>query len=120
MNELSDQSLRDIRDAALEVASFLGDTSLEDYLGDRGQQLQIERLLEIIGEALSRALKSSPGLRDRLSDPVSVVGMRNRISHGYDAIDNEVIWSSARFDVPLLLQEVEGLLAQRNDPPKRS
>ena len=115
MNELTAQSLRDIHDAALEVSHFLGNASLELYIGDRGLQLQIERLLEIIGEALNRILKSDPDLRDQLSDPMIIVGMRNRISHGYDAIDNEVIWSSASFDVPLLLHEVDLLLA-RADP----
>ncbi len=112
MNELTAQSLRDIHDAALEVSHFLGSASLERYTDNRGLQLQIERLLEIIGEALNRALKSDPDLRDQLTNPMSIIGMRNRISHGYDAIDDEVIWSSASFDVPLLLQEVDLLLAQ--------
>lgn len=112
MKELTAQSLRDIHDAAMEVSGFLGDASLERYIDDRGLQLQVERLLEIIGEALNRALKSEPSIRDQLSDPMSIIGMRNRISHGYDAIDDEVIWSAATFDVPLLLQEVDLLLAQ--------
>lgn len=38
----------------MEIEAFLGSTSLAEYYAERGIQLQVERLLEIVGEALKR------------------------------------------------------------------
>lgn len=32
----------------------------------------------------------------------AVVGMRNRIAHAYDEIDDEVVWSTLLVDIPAL------------------
>jgi len=35
-----------------------------------------------------------------------VAGMRDRVSHGYDAIDYATLWDTVRDDVPTLLATV--------------
>jgi uncharacterized protein with HEPN domain len=104
------QSLLDCLDAVGDLGVFLGNASLAEYESNRGQQLQVERLLEIIGEALNRAAKSERRVLDLIPDAHSVIGMRNWISHGYDAIDNETVWTAATYDVPLLGKQIEALL----------
>ena len=64
------------------------------------------RLLEIIGEAAAGvsadARAKSPGI------PWSeIVGLRNRLIHGYDAVDLGVIWSIIERDLPALVRELE-------------
>jgi uncharacterized protein with HEPN domain len=49
--------------------------------------------------------KRIPVIRD-------VIGMRNRIAHGYDEIDNELIWSTATDKVPGLCATLERLLEE--------
>jgi len=36
--------------------------------------------------------------------------MRNRLVHGYDAIDLEVLWDTVRVDLPQLIEELERIL----------
>ena len=38
-----------------------------------------------------------------------IVATRNQLIHGYLGIDNDVLWSIVRDDVPLLLEQIEKL-----------
>src|SRR5262245_48147204 len=49
----------------------------------------VERQFEIIGEALNRATDEDPALTDDLPDLRRIVGLRNRLIHGYDSVDDE-------------------------------
>ncbi|MFC1735948.1 DUF86 domain-containing protein [Candidatus Hydrogenedentota bacterium] len=40
----------------------------------------------------------------------SQVGMRNRLPHGYDAIDVELLWNTIVTDLPPLIDELERVL----------
>ena len=62
-------------------------------------ELSLVRLVEIIGEAAARV-----GTESREKYPsiawLQIVGMRNRIVHGYDAVDLNVLWDAiASIDV---------------------
>ncbi len=103
-------SLHDAVEATERVTRFLSGTSLRDYQTDEGLQLQIERLLEIVGEALSRVGKAEPVVLGQIPDARSVIGMRNRITHGYDAIDAETVWSAATYDIPQLRKQLLEIL----------
>lgn len=41
-----------------------------------------------------------------------IVGFRNRIIHGYDAIDDATVWGVVEGHLPALLAEVETLLQE--------
>jgi uncharacterized protein with HEPN domain len=45
-----------------------------------------------------------------------VVGMRDRVSHGYDAVDYQTLWDTVQQDVPMLLKTVEQMLAEIEKP----
>jgi uncharacterized protein with HEPN domain len=36
--------------------------------------------------------------------------MRNRLAHGYDAIDLDVLWDTVQVDLPDLIDELERIL----------
>ncbi len=40
-----------------------------------------------------------------------IVDTRNRISHGYDSVSDDIIWAIVIRDIPILKQEVEKLIA---------
>jgi uncharacterized protein with HEPN domain len=42
------------------------------------------------------------------------VGFRNVLVHGYDLVDDGIVWDTIRTNLPLLLSEVEGLLEERD------
>lgn len=96
-------------DATQEILEFMSDKRREDLDRNRMLSLSIVRLLEIIGEA---ANKVSPEFR-RQYDKVSwksIVGMRNRLIHGYYDIDLDVVWQTVTADIPRLARELEHVL----------
>lgn len=40
--------------------------------------------------------------------------MRNRMVHGYDAVDLDVLWSVVKIDVPALVVQIESLMENRS------
>lgn len=51
----------------------------------------VERQLGIIGEALGLADRGEAGLRRLMPELGETVGLRNRLIHGYDAVDDEIV-----------------------------
>lgn len=113
MVERVPKRLRDVRDASAEILDFTRGKTYDDYLGDRGLRLIVERLFEIIGEAMSQVRAEDPDLDDVVPEARQVVGMRNRIIHGYDVVRHDVVWDSVVNDVPPLLARVNRVLAER-------
>ncbi len=70
----------------------------------------VERRLGIIGEALSRAAVLEPRLVDRVPELRQIVGLRNRVIHGYDAVDDEIVWDIVQHKLPRLQVRVAELL----------
>ncbi len=68
----------------------------------------IEREFEIIGEALNRLEKIDTSLN--ISAKKQIINLRNRVIHGYDKIDHEIIWGILVRHLPILKIEVNNLL----------
>ena len=96
-------------DFANEAHSISLTTTRQEFEGNRVQNLAIVRLLEVIGEAANRIPDE-----DRLRYPVipwqQIIGMRNRLIHGYDTLDYEVIWHTVTQDLPPLIEELKKIL----------
>lgn len=105
--------LRDAHLACSELVGFTQDRSFEDYRADRGLQLIVERLFEVIGEALNRASEDDPSLEQEIPDLRAIVGMRNQLSHGYWEIQQVVVWDTVKADIPRLRTELERILDER-------
>lgn len=88
-------------------------STLSDYRGDRLLRQAIERNLEIIGEAIGRIARLDAATASRVSEHRRIIAFRNRLIHGYDLLDDELVWSTVETEVPVLLLEVEGLLRER-------
>jgi uncharacterized protein with HEPN domain len=69
------------------VDSFL------DYQEDKLIRRAVERELEIIGEAMNRILKINPDIA--ISNARAIVTTRNKIIHGYDEVDDAVVYTVA-------------------------
>ena len=102
--------LRDAANASSEIADFIDGVTLDDYLHDRSRRLIIERLLEIVGEAMSQAVQEDSGLLTLVPEARMVIGMRNRIIHGYDDIKDEIVWDAATTGVAALREHLDSLL----------
>ncbi len=102
--------LHDALSAGREIEQYAASTTREQFLESRSLELIFERLFEIVGEAFSKAEDEDPMLQERIPEIRDIVGMRNRIAHGYDEIDNELIWSTATEKVPELCDRLEHIL----------
>ena len=107
----------------LEIQKFLFDIktsidSINEYLGENRDfntykankllKRGIEREFEIIGEAASRILKIDSNFP--IEDARKIVDLRNWVIHGYDRIDDVIIWGIISKQLPILQKQVESLL----------
>ena len=87
----------------------------ESCLANEALQLMVERLLVTVGEAIDVAIRQAGG---SLTVDASrrVIGLHNRIVHGYDDIKQEIIWDTAVNDMPVLLAHLDELLEGSGKP----
>ncbi|CAN5548043.1 DUF86 domain-containing protein [soil metagenome] len=113
MHDQLTKRLLDARTACQEIEKRTANQTLVSYATNYDLRLQIERLLEIVGEALGRAKDYDDDLERHIPELRSVIGLRNRVIHGYDGIDNEIIWLTATMRVPELRVRIETVLDSR-------
>jgi uncharacterized protein with HEPN domain len=101
--------LRHMLDHAREVSAMVGGRTRRDLDTDRMLQLALTRLIEIIAEAANRV---TPGGYERYPGIpwLKVIGARNRIIHGYDVVDYDIVWDIATVEVPALIAALERAL----------
>lgn len=113
MHPKSPKLLDDTRKACVYIKEDTVGLSLDDYLGSRRTRQLVERNLSIIGEALSRLERADVETASRISSLRQIVGLRNRLAHGYDEeIDHRVIWTTIRQYIPILHAEVLAVLPE--------
>ena len=71
----------------------------------------VERKFEIIGEAFNRLDKSDPTIAAQIPQHRQIISFRNVLIHGYDILDEAIVWQIIQADLPILKQTVEALLA---------
>ncbi len=102
-------SLRHMMDHALEAVAMAAGRSRADLDQDRQFNLALVRLLEIIGEAASRVPQEEQVRYAEIPWP-EIIGLRNRLIHGYDAVDFDILWQIVSNDLPPLIAELEKIL----------
>jgi uncharacterized protein with HEPN domain len=101
--------LFDIQESIDSIETFLGDRhDFNIYIADKMLRRAVEREFEIIGEAMNRIEKLDPNLI--ILGKRQIINMRNRVIHGYDKIDNEIIWGTIIRHLPSLKIEINNLL----------
>ena len=86
--------LYDARCACDAIAQFTNGKTRDQYMADPLLRSAVERQFEILGEAFSRLSALAPAYREQCPDMGKIIGMRNRIIHGYDTVDNEIVWDA--------------------------
>ncbi len=104
----------DIKEAASAILRFVRGKTLDDYEQDDLLRSGVERKFEIIGEALNRIKGAYPTVLDQVREHRSVVSFRNILAHGYDSIDNRIVWGIVEEDLGKLLKDVERLLEEED------
>ena len=102
----TDVRLRHMLDAAREAAQMAQGKTRADLDTDRPLNLSLVRLLEIVGEAASRVPVVERAQYSGIPW-VQIVGLRNRLIHGYDNVDFDILWEIVTQDLPPLIAELE-------------
>jgi uncharacterized protein with HEPN domain len=101
--------VRHILDASREAIEFAKGRTRGELDSDRKLNLSLVRLLEVIGEA-------SRGLSDEFRTQFpelpwkKMVGMRDRLIHGYYDVDLDIVWETVTEDLPGLINKLENTL----------
>ncbi|HEY4329812.1 MAG TPA: HepT-like ribonuclease domain-containing protein [Phycisphaerae bacterium] len=109
--------LLDIQRAIERIQRFVTGKTYDDYLRDDLLRSAVERQFEIIGEAMSRLLKSDRTIAERITDFRKIAGFRNALIHGYDSIDDMISWGVITQKLSILQTEVQNLLSPPNSNP---
>jgi uncharacterized protein with HEPN domain len=108
--------LMDVRQALGLIQQFTAGRSLADYGTDALLHAGVEREFIIIGEALSRLEKLDAALAAQVPDCRQIIGFRNVLVHGYDTVDDAIVWRVIEQDLPILKQHIDNLLTSLGPP----
>jgi uncharacterized protein with HEPN domain len=98
--------------AAIErIERHTADVDELGFLNSELMQDAVIRNIEIIGEAANKILRSDAAFTTKHDEiPWQVMyAMRNRLSHGYDKIDFEMVWQTICNDLPKLYTLVKSI-----------
>lgn len=107
--------LFDMLDSCRFLLEFTAERTLEELRNDRAFRSAVERELQIIGEALMQLVRVAPSIAERVSEHQRIIGFRHILVHGYDILDQDLVWTVVREKLPILRDEVQVLLKQRDD-----
>jgi uncharacterized protein with HEPN domain len=95
------------------IDRYTADMDEVGFLNSELVQDAVIRNIEIIGEASNNIQNGAPefaALHDDIPWQVMYT-MRNRVSHGYDKVDLEIVWKTIQGDLPGLFSQVQLVLA---------
>jgi len=95
-------------DAAETVGAFMAGRGRAELDSNRMLLFAVVRAIEVLGEAAARVSdetrQAAPGVPWN-----AIVGMRNRLVHGYFNIDVDIVWKTVSSEIPALLPKLRAL-----------
>lgn len=102
MKPESSKLIFDIREAINAIHDFTENMTLDDYLNDEKTRAAVERKFEVVGEACTRLRERDPELFSEIPSAPQIIGFRNRLIHGYDHVDDAIVWDIIAHKIPEL------------------
>ena len=103
--------IQHIVDAGEEALSFLENVEFEKFSHNRMLILSVIKDTEITGEAASKITTETKTKYDNIPWK-DIVGMRNRLIHGYFEVDIKLVWNTAKNNLPPLLNTLKEIIIQ--------
>jgi len=104
-------SLADIINAIRDIDNFVRGMNFESFVNDKEKTYATVYCLQVIGEAV----KNIPGeIKEKYQEIPwrKVVGMRDRLIHGYFTVDFERVWETVKRDLPPLKEAINKILEE--------
>ena len=101
--------LNDIYDSVNKGIAFIKEMTYEDFSNDEKTQFALIRVIEIIGEA---SKKIPPDIKDQSQEIPwrEISGMRDLLVHDYFGVNIQVVWETAKNDLPELKEKIQKLI----------
>ena len=106
--------IRHMLDHAEEAVALVAGKDKRELQHDRVLELALIRLVEIIGEASAKVSSETQANYPLIPWP-QVIGMRNRLVHGYDSVDLNILWDTIEVDLPPLIAELRKILGETDE-----
>lgn len=103
-----DARLQHMLDAAQKAVAFTQGKSRADVESNEVLMLALVRLLEILGEAAKNVSEATKGNAPQIPWR-QIAGTRDRLIHGYFAVDPDILWAIITQDMPPLITELQQL-----------
>jgi len=102
--------VEDILDAMDKAEVLVEGFTYHAFEEDFRTNFAVIRALEIIGEATKRLPMN---VREQYPEIpwAGMAGMRDRIIHGYDTVDLQIVWDVVKQDIPAIKPQIQQLLA---------
>jgi uncharacterized protein with HEPN domain len=97
------------------VGRYIANRSLTDYVDDNYFRHAVERRLEKVGEALVSVRNEEPDIVSLIPDIHRIIGLRNRIVHQYDELNEEQMWFIAVEDAPRIASSLREIVNTHGD-----
>jgi uncharacterized protein with HEPN domain len=104
-------TLRQMLDYLEEAIVLVKGRIRSDLDSDRIFFLALLKLVELVGEAATRV----PALTQAKYAEIpwrDIIGTRNRLIHGYDSVDCDILWDILTVDFPPLAQKIKEILSR--------
>ena len=102
--------LRDMLDHARRAVAAVSGKERADLDSDFILAAALERFIEVIGEAASKISPTTQASATQIPWR-EIVGMRNRLVHGYASVDHDIVWDVVAGDLTAVIGALEELLA---------
>jgi uncharacterized protein with HEPN domain len=100
-----------MRDAAREAFEYSKGRSREEMDSDRMLMHAMVRCIEIVGEAANRVSADCQSSLSLIAWE-DIIGMRNRLAHGYFDVNLTIVWRTVTEELPGLIAHLEEALAE--------
>ena len=111
--------LADILESCDAIDAAVSGMRIDGYLGNRLVRSSVEREFTIIGEAVLALSRKVPEVFDAITGARRIVDFRNRLTHEYPTVDDELVWGLVKIDLQVLRSECESLVAQLDSAARR-
>ena len=103
--------IMDILEYIEKIESYISGVSYRKFMRDSKTKDAVVRNLEIIGEAANQVPKN---IQQKYKEiPWSqIIGMRNRLIHGYFVVDYDIVWDIVSRELPDLKKKIKKILEE--------
>ena len=98
-----------ILDHSKKAVAMAQNHNRKDIDEDEKLRLALTHLITLVGESASRLSNEARNKHPEIPWQ-KMIGIRNRLIHGYDFVDYDILWTTIEKNLPVLIKKLETIL----------